>query len=232
MNNIDENLKSEVLTQIINHFAEERELLSQSVQGIEEFVKTYTELKIFLDDFKGKENINVSDNLSNINKELNAMNEIVNSYNSNLSGKYKKLQEDFDQLLKKYQTLETSQKKLTNFVDKIDNFMQVLTKLDLNEMAASLNNNQTKVEKLNALVEKDLKEQIEKNNKNVQSVIISFKQFIEASKKQQTEVNKIAQETKVTNDLLKEMSKSNNINQAVLFELMDKWAEERKRSKK
>lgn len=232
MKNVDDNFKNEILTQIINHFVEERELLTQSVKGIEEFTSTYSELKTFLDDFKGNTNISVSDNLSTIGNELNLINTTVNNYNENLSDKYKTLQEDFGKLLKKYESLTTSQDKLTNFIGKIDKFMQVLTNFDLNKIITNLNESQTKVESLIDLVETDLKNQIETNNTQIKNAINSFNLFIETSKNQQTAVEEIAQETKATNALLQKMSKSNNINEAVLFELMDKWSEERKRSKK
>lgn len=232
MNNKDNDFKSKALDQILDHFAEERDLLSKTVKGIEEFASSYKEIKTILDEFKGEDNLSVSNSLLNINSELISIDESVKNYNTNLAEKYTEITEDFKNLFKKYDVLLESQKELTSFIEKIDNFMETLNSLNMNEIINSLNENERKVERLNELVEKDLKEQIKHNNEVVGKVVTVFDEFIKTNNQQQMNVKQIADETQATNKLLKELSKSNNINEGVLFELMDKWAEDRKRNKK
>ena len=94
---------------------------------------------------------------------------------------------------------------------------------------------QDMIEKLNQLVQDDFAQQIVVTNNTVtkiENAILNFIKNAEEQQKRYSKINELVEQTKTTNALLEDLSKTKNYNEAILFDLMDKWFEQKKGGKK
>lgn len=223
-NEVKELVKNEILPEIVNEIAQERELLTKTVQGIEDFVKGYSALKKLLEDFSLSENLNLTESFNEISKSIANIEETVQSYNQSLSPSYEKLATDLNLLIKQYKSILESQQNLNTFLSKIEKFMEAIEESNFSNLIEMLNNNLEKVEVI--------KQNVEENNKKIETLSNTISQFSDADAKQRKSLIEIAAQTQQTNVLLAEMMKKDNINIALLFSLMDEWWENKKKNKR
>lgn len=223
LNQVTDNIKdnTSILVTVSEQIATQQNLLKQSVDGISNFVAMWPTLDTVLKPFKNVKDINIVDKLEKIHTSLDQANKIINNYNSNLTEKYK--------------NLDDAQEKIANFVTAIDVFLKNINNLNLQNVFAKLEQGQNMIENLNQLVQGDFAQQIVVTNNTVteiENAILDFIKNAEEQQKRYSKINELVEQTQTTNNLLEDLSKTKNYNEAILFDLMDKWFEQKKGRKK
>lgn len=227
------------VNELIDAFVGYREMLAPIQSELHEFLDTYTAISEDVKKLNSAFSGDVKENLSNIYRVL--------------SGQAEKAEE----LTKKVDQFLLSSTKYTEQVENLINTMGsiegVIKKVDEIELRA-----EEQIERLNAVVEdkrknynlKDLEKSLDQYNANLQTLgdfinkqvaesiadssrtLQSIKDGSEnVSKKLEDEKKSIAElleEYKCSNEMIKKVVEKNDVNQSYIFDILDKWAEERR----
>ena len=78
------------------------------------------------------------------------------------------------------------------------------------------------------IINNDVAETLQKNSEKINLIQDKNTSILEAVVEEQESINKLIQTYQSSNSLLKKIVENNDINEQYIFEILDKWAEDRK----
>lgn len=199
----------------------EKEVLEKVVNTINIFVEKYKDVKEVFSDFQ-LEYIDFP--VKNIKETIIDLEEKVNHYNEVVAPEYRKLNDNIQLLFDKFNEILTKQEYLNKFLDEIDEFAITFKSINFNSLIESLENTISTTITLYNTMKSNLQEL-----DNLKQEMTNLK---ENTIKQNGNLEELIRENRETNKLLIEISKNNNIDTAILFELMDEWYISKKSNKR
>ena len=227
----------------------ERKLLEEIVDSISSFVETYQNIKKAVNELKGTKDFNIKEAVENINQSLAKTQDSLYEYGSKLE-KSKNSSQNFDNQLTKLQTnlKETNDvvvnlnSKLQDFlktqtnalssIAKLDDYMSNIKNIDFSSLDKKISIYSERIEKLNKVIDEDVKARIEENNKQISTIETNLNQLMESLSR--SDITTLLREIQTTNTLILETQKEKlALNQELDVEL-NAWADRNgvKRKKK
>lgn len=239
----------EDIKKISSEIEAERELLEDIVGGVQTFVNKYQDIKAEISKLKGLEDFNIKEATETINSSLDKTNIAISEYceqvknaqttSKEIDAQVDKLKEN---LSKTNDVIESLNYKLSGFLDnqskamssiaKLDEYMSNLKSVDYNQLEKKINDYSKKIDQLEFLINKDVKNKVEENSKQISTINSNIENLLE--KLNDSDISTLLQEIKTINTLISETQKEKFALSQELDVELNAWADRNgiKRKKK
>lgn len=166
-----------------------------------------------------------AENASELSSKIEIFNRETSKYNNTL-GKINTLFKQFEDKLSNLNELEA---KANEQIEKLDQLLEDRRKnYNLKDLERNLDSYNTSVKKISEFVNKDIVDTISASNAKLDTIKSNNSELLENLKMQNTDMTKLIALFESTNSFLNNISEKESVNEAYLFDILDKWAEKRK----
>lgn len=224
---------------LIDAFIGYREMLVPIQNDMHEFLETYDALKndvekidkAFAGDVQGK--------LTDIYKTLSAqaeksealtrkVDEFLKS-TTKYTDEVSKLMVMFESIQNKISAVNEIEQKAEEQISRLDVILEEKKRnYDLKDLKNSLDKYNSSLEQVSEFINKDVVENIVANSKTIQDIKSGNDNVVSHLKEEQKSIDELALSYQNSNEILKKILEKNDVNEEYIFDIMDKWAEERK----
>lgn len=230
--------KNEV-TELVTAFKEYRDLITPIEQSLREFSDSFAYMKEDLNNLNTVFDGNIQKKLDSIYSDLNAQAE----KSKNLVGQIEnfslqtkkyissidKLSDILEKVESKISAIDQIEQKANLQIEKLNAVIEEKSKVyDLKSLEKKLSEYNENVQKISEFINKDIAERLKENNENILQIMDKNNSVFEVLTDEKTSVENLITSFNSSNNLLKSVLEKNDINEAYLFDLLDKWAVDRK----
>lgn len=232
-------MEDKEINSLINAFVGYRELLVPIQSDLNDFANTYTALKndieklsnSFSDDAKAK----LDEIYRSLAVQAQKSEELTKKVDQFLksSTKYteevEKLIETFDNIGKRISGINEIENKANAQIGKLDTILEEKKKsYNLKELEKSLDSYNSNIQAVGNFINKEIAENIVNNSKTIQSLKDGSDNILERLKEEKKDISSLIDSYNTSNELLKKITEKNDVNEEYIFDIIDKWAEERR----
>ena len=232
-------MENKEISSLINAFVGYRELLVPIQSDLNDFANTYTALKndieklsnSFSDDAKAK----LDEIYRSLAVQAQKSEELTKKVDQFLksSTKYteevEKLIETFDNIGKRISGINEIENKANAQISKLETILEEKKKsYNLKELEKSLDSYNSNIQAVGNFINKEIAENIVNNSKTIQSLKDGSDNILERLKEEKKDISSLIESYNTSNELLRKISEKNDVNEEYIFDIIDKWAEERR----
>ena len=220
-----------------------RDLLSPIQASLSDFTDTYQQMRGDIDRLNTSFSGDLKGNLESIYKNLAAQADKA----ADLSNRI----DQFVRMTGKYTTdinrlavaLEKAEKSLTAVnelearaeeqIGKLDAILEEKKKnYNVKELQRNLENYNENVQKVSEFINKDVAESLTQSNKKLEEIRLGNENLTKRLEEENKNLQTLLESFEATGTFIKKAVDSNSVNESYIFEMLDKWAEERKVKRK
>lgn len=228
----------EEIQELVEAFKGYRDLITPIEQNLREFSNSFESIKQDLSNLNESFDGNISSKLDKIYKDLSNQAEksksltsqidrFSNATNSYISG-VDRLMSSLNQIQEKIKQVDSIQELADKQVERLNTIIDEKKKnYDIKQLQRSLDSYNTGVQKINEYINKDIAETLKSNNDKVMQIQDKTYSIFENIVSEKEDINKLIETYSQSNELLKKVVENNTVNQEYIYEMLDKWAEER-----
>lgn len=228
----------EEIQELVEAFKGYRDLITPIEQNLREFSNSFESIKQDLSNLNESFDGNISSKLDKIYKDLSNQAEksksltsqidrFSNATNSYISG-VDRLMSSLNQIQEKIKQVDSIQELADKQVERLNTIIDEKKKnYDIKQLQRSLDSYNTGVQKINEYINKDIAETLKSNNDKVMQIQDKTYSIFENIVSEKQDINKLIETYSQSNELLKKVVENNTVNQEYIYEMLDKWAEER-----
>ena len=224
---------------LIDAFIGYREMLVPIQNDLHDFLETYDALKndvakidkAFSGDVQGK--------LTEIYKTLSAQAEKSEALTRKVDEflqSTNKYTEEVSRLMSMFETIETRisavndiETKAEEQISRLDVILDEKKKnYDLKDLKNSLDKYNANLQSVSEFINKDVAEDLKENTKTIQEIKAGSSNVVAHLAEEKSSIEELAKNYQQSNELLKKILEKNDVNEEYIFDIMDKWAEERR----
>ena len=231
------------LQTLIETFKSYRDLLTPIQANLSDFSSTYRALQEDISSLNEAFEGNMPEKLEKIYKDLSKeaakaaeLSQKIDRFSSQTS----RFTQDFDKLSVVLTSLEEKLKAVTEVESKAEAQLEKLQTLleekrknydikSLEKTVAAYNEN---VSTVSEYINKDIALTLEKNNAEIKSVKVGTEDISRRLEKENSSIEKLIGEYIQTNAFLKKIVENEDVNEAYLYDVLDRWADSRKIKRK
>lgn len=224
---------------LIDSFRGYRELLSPIQANLRDFAETYDSMKEDISRLNNAFEGDMRGNLQKIYKNLSEQAEHATDLSSRIkqfiemSEKYSegvtRIADQVEKIGERLKAVNELDGKAEEQIGKLDEILAEKRKnYNLKELERTLDNYNANVLKVSEFINKDIAEALNLNYNKLESIKASNDTMTKRIKEEHIDVEKLLETYSATNELLKRTVEKEDVNEAYIFEILDKWAEERK----
>lgn len=228
----------EDIKSLIDSFREYRDLLTPITANLRDFADTYDGLKGDIERLSAAFEGDVTGNLDRIYKTL-----------SSEAEKAQNLSHEIDRFLARSEKYESEVTKLTATLGKLDGTLEALSKLEseaeaqigklestlderrknynLKELERTVANYQAGVTRVSEFINKDVTSSLQENNDKINSIKDGFDEIRSGIQSGNKNIAELISSFASTSDLLRKVTEGQSVNEAYIYEILDKWAADR-----
>ncbi|NCA91668.1 hypothetical protein EOM82_00220 [bacterium] len=228
---------------LVEAFRGYRDLLSPIQASLSDFTDTYQQMRGDIDRLNTSFSGDLKGNLESIYKNLAAQADKA----ADLSNRI----DQFVRMTGKYTTdinrlavaLEKAEKSLTAVnelearaeeqIGKLDAILEEKKKnYNVKELQRNLENYNENVQKVSEFINKDVAESLTQSNKKLEEIRLGNENLTKRLEEENKNLQTLLESFEATGTFIKKAVDSNSVNESYIFEMLDKWAEERKVKRK
>lgn len=224
---------------LIDAFIGYREMLVPIQNDMHEFLETYDALKNDVEKIDKAFSGDVQGKLSEIYKTLSsqaekseALTRKVDEFLKNTTEyteKISKLMAMFETIQTRISSVNEIEAKAEEQISKLDTILEEKKRnYDLKDLKNSLDRYNSNLQTVGEFINKDVAENIVENTKTIQEIKNGNTNVISHLKEEKSSIEKLAENYQNSNELLRKILEKNDVNEEYIFDIMDKWAEERR----
>ena len=224
---------------LIATFKEYRDLIGPVEQNLREFSVSFDSIKQDIQNLNSDFDGNIQVKLDKIYKELSSQADKAKTLASEVDrfmSSTSKYISSVDNLINvcnriesKINTVDSLQEKAESQIEKLNNIIEEKKKTyDIKQLERNLENYNVGVQKISEYINKDVVDIIKNNNETIGLIQDKNKSIYETIIDEKSSIEKLIESYDTSNKLLKKIVESNDVNEEYLFDLLDKWAEDRK----
>ena len=224
---------------LIDAFIGYREMLVPIQNDMHEFLETYDALKNDIDKIDKAFSGDVQGKLSEIYKTLSSQAEKSEALTRKVDEFLKNTTEYSEQisnLMKMFETIGSKisavndiESKAEEQISRLDEILEEKKRnYDLKDLKNSLDKYNSNLQSVSEFINKDVAENIVENTKTIQEIKNGNSNVVSHLKEEKESLAELAESYNSSNELLKKILEKNDVNEEYIFDIMDKWAEERK----
>lgn len=224
---------------LINTFKEYRDLLTPIEQNLKEFSVSFESISSDLNNLNNGFDGNIKDKLDKIYKELSGQADKARTLSAQV--------DSFAQSTNKY---VSAVDRLINICSKIEEKINIVDKIqneaesqierlnviiedkkktyNLKQLEKNLENYNVSVQKVSEYINKDVADTLKTNSDTIGIIFDKNESIYQSLIEEKSSIENLVASYNESNKLLKKVVENNDINEEYLFEILDKWAENRK----
>lgn len=224
---------------LIDAFRAYRDLLGPIQESLHEFASTYDFLKKDIDKLNAAFEGDIQGNLEKIYKNLSRQAEDASDLSARIdqfvkvTGKYTS---DFARLVGMLEKIEEKLKAVNEVearaeeqLGKLDAILEEKKRsYNVRELQKTLETYNANVQKVSEFINKDVAESLSENYKKLDAIRHGNETLAKLIESENARMDALLETYKATSELLKKAVEKEDINEAYIFDILDKWATERK----
>ncbi len=232
-------MENKEIQELVEAFKGYRDLISPIEQNLREFSNSFDSIKQDLSNLNNSFDGNISSKLDKIYKDLSNQAEksksltsqidrFANATNSYING-VDRLMSSLNQIQQKISEVDNIQAQADKQVERLNSIIDEKKKnYDIKQLQKSLDSYNSGVQKINEYINKDIADTLKSNNDKVMQIQDKTYSIFENVVSEKQDINKLIETYSQSNELLKKVVENNTVNQEYIYEMLDKWAEDRK----
>lgn len=224
---------------LVDAFKGYRDLLIPVQNSLHDFAATYGSMKDDIGKLNAAFEGDIQGNLEKIYKNLSRQAEQAADLSSRIDQFVKvtaKYGQDFSRLLSSLEKIEEKLQAVNDLearaeeqIGKLDAILEEKKKnYNVKELQKTLESYNANVQKVSEFINKDVAESMAENYKKLEGIKTGNDYLSKKMEEQNTSVTNLLNTYLGTNELLKRIVEKSDVNEAYLYETLDKWAEDRK----
>ncbi|MBQ7917790.1 MAG: hypothetical protein IJ310_03115 [Clostridia bacterium] len=224
---------------LIDAFIGYREMLVPIQNDMHDFLETYDALRNDIDKLDAAFSGDVQGKLQQIYKTLADQAEkseaLVRKVDEFLKSTTKYTEEVenlmtmFESIQGRISAVNELETKAEEQISKLDEVLEEKRKnYDLKDLKKSLDQYNANLQNVNDFINKDVAENIVENSKAIQEIKSGSENIAKRLEEEKSSVEKLTEVYSSSNALLKKIVEKNDVNEEYIFDIIDKWAEDRK----
>lgn len=227
------------ISSLIESFKQYRDLLSPVEANLKNFADTYQNMKDDIQKLNTAFGGNLQGQLDKIYKDLSSQAEKskvlmtdINKFASSTS-KYVAQVESLiaicSNLESKIKMVDEIQKRAEDQIDRLNEIIEEKKRTyDLKQLEKNLDSYNTNVQKVSEFINKDVADVLKSNSDQIGQIHDKNNSVLESLLDEKQDIASLVESYKSTNELLKKVVEKNDVNMSYIFDIIDKWAEDRK----
>ncbi|MBQ7352175.1 MAG: hypothetical protein IJW59_04905 [Clostridia bacterium] len=227
------------IKQLIATFKEYRELLGPIEQSLRSFSVSFDGIKNDLQGLNSSIDGSVQNKLDKIYKELSGQAEKTKTLTSevdrflNSTNKYVTAVDSLLSLCGKIEsrlnTVNNIESKAEEQISKLNDIIEEKRKVyDIKQLEKKLENYNVGVQKVSEFINKDVADVLQTSGDKISEIQDRNKSIYNAIVEEKGSIEKLVASYDESNKLLKKIVESSAVNEQYIFDILDKWAEDRK----
>lgn len=224
---------------LIDAFIGYREMLVPIQNDLHDFLETYDALKNDVSKIDKAFSGDVQGKLTEIYKTLSAQAEKSEALTRKVDEflqSTNKYTEEVSKLMAMFETIETRINAVNDIESKAEEQISRLDVIldekkrnyDLKDLKNSLDRYNANLQSVSEFINKDVAEDLKENSRVIQEIKAGSSNIVSHLSDEKTSVEELAKNYQQSNELLKKILEKNDVNEEYIFDIMDKWAEERR----
>lgn len=229
---------------LIEAFKEYRDLITPIEQNLREFSLSFNSVQSDIKNLNESFDGGIKNKLDKIYKELasqadkaktlaSQVDNFLNTTNryvyavDNLVGLCERIEEKLSRINNIEQLAETQIEKLATIIE------EKKKSYDLKQLERNLENYNVGVQKVSEYINQDVADNLKASSAQILQIKDKNESILSAILDEKDSINKLVENYDESNKLLKQIIESTDVNEAYIFEIIDRWADDRKvRTKK
>ena len=224
---------------LIDAFIGYREMLVPIQNDMHEFLETYDALKNDVEKIDKAFSGDVQGKLTEIYKILSSQAEKSEALTRKVDEFLKsttKYTDEVSNLMTMFESIQTKISSVNEIENKAEEQIAKLDEIieekkrsyDLKDLKNSLDKYNSNLQSVSEFINDDVAKNIVENTKTIQDIKNGNSDVVAHLKEEKSSIEELVENYQNTNDLLKKILEKNDVNEEYIFDIMDKWAEERK----
>lgn len=224
---------------LIETFKGYRDLLTPIQSNLNDFITTYSGLQGDIDRLNQAFSGDAKTNLEKIYRTLSGQAEKATDLASQIdrfmkmSSKYTeditKLLNTVEKVADKLENISSLESKAETQLGKLESILDEKRKsYNVKELQRTLENYDDNVRRMNEFINKDVAEKVADSNAKINAVKSGSEAMLNRISQEKTSIEQLTATYKETNQLLRKIIEKEDVNEAYLYDILDKWANERK----
>ena len=224
---------------LIDAFIGYREMLVPIQNDLHDFLETYDALKNDVSKIDKAFSGDVQGKLTEIYKTLSAqaeksealtrkVDEFLQSTNK-YTDEVSKLMAMFETIENRISSVNDIEVKAEEQISRLDVILEEKKRnYDLKDLKNSLDKYNANLQSVSEFINKDVAENIVENTKTIQEIKAGSSNVVAHLAEEKSSIEELSRNYQQSNELLKKILEKNDVNEEYIFDIMDKWAEERR----
>lgn len=224
---------------LIDAFIGYREMLVPIQNDLHDFLETYDALKNDVSKIDKAFSGDVQGKLTEIYKTLSAqaeksealtrkVDEFLHSTNK-YTEEVSKLMAMFETIENRISSVNDIEVKAEEQISRLDVILEEKNRnYDLKDLKNSLDKYNANLQSVNEFINKDVAENIVENTKTIQEIKSGSSNVVAHLAEEKLSIEELSKNYQQSNELLKKILEKNDVNEEYIFDIMDKWAEDRR----
>ena len=224
---------------LIDAFIGYREMLVPIQNDLHDFLETYDALKNDVSKIDKAFSGDVQGKLTEIYKTLSAQAEKSEALTRKVDEflqSTNKYTEEVSKLMSMFEAIETRisavndiESKAEEQISRLDVILDEKRKnYDLKDLKNSLDKYNANLQSVSEFINKDVAEDLKENSKTIQEIKSGNSNVVAHLQEEKSSIEELTKNYQQSNELLKKILEKNDVNEEYIFDIMDKWAEERR----
>ena len=224
---------------LINAFKEYRDLISPIEENLKAFSSSFDSVRQDIQNLNSSFDGTLQSKLDKIYKELSTQSEkaktlatevdkfmtSTNKYISTIDN----LINTFSKIENKISAVDNIQNKAEAQIEKLNTIIEEKKKsYDIKQLEKNLETYNIGVEKVSEYINKDVAEALKTSSEKINNIQDKNNSIFEAIIEEKSSIEKLVESYNASNKVLKKIVENNDVNEQYIFEILDKWAEDRK----
>lgn len=224
---------------LIETFKGYRDLLTPIQSNLNDFIATYSGLQGDIDRLNQAFSGDAKTNLEKIYRTLSGQAEKATDLASQIdrfmkmSNKYTddvaKLLGAVEKVADKLENISALENKAETQLEKLETILNEKRKsYNVKDLERTLENYDDNVRRMNDFINKDVAEKVADSNAKINAVKSGSEAMLNRISQEKTSIEELTATYRETNKLLRQIIEKDDVNEAYLYDILDKWAQERK----
>ena len=224
---------------LIDAFIGYREMLVPIQNDMHDFLETYDALKNDVEKIDKAFSGDVQGKLTEIYKTLSSQAEKSEALTRKVDEFLKsttKYTEEVSKLMSMFESIQTKisavndiESKAEEQISRLDDILEEKKRnYDLKDLKNSLDKYNANLQSVSEFINKDVAENIVENTKTIQEIKSGNSNVVTHLMEEKSSIEELSENYRATNALLKKILEKNDVNEEYIFDIIDKWAEDRR----
>lgn len=232
-------MENNEIQSLIATFKEYRDLIGPIEQNLRQFSTSFDSIRTDIQNLNENFGGNLQGKLDKIYNELSSQADKAKTLSSEvdrfiaLTNKYVNSVDSLVTLCGsiegKIKSVDSIQKRAEDQLEKLNVIIDEKRKnYDVKQLEKNLEVYNVGVQKINDYINKDVGETLKQSSEKISQIQNKNDSVLEVLNSEKNSIDKLVENYRVSNELLKKVVENNDVNEQYIFEIIDKWAEDRK----